>query len=176
MTKTPHWLPTVLFVSLVILGWIVAEICFNPKPEPGVAIETLNELQKRSSEIIIEMNKLMTSLATLVIGGVGALLLKKDEPFRVQSRGRRMTMAVCSVFAVFSIYFGYILYFKMVEMLSNSFYDPSNALIEIPRRFQYYCLWLSVIFFVIFALLETTPPINQGPPANANKEVITNES
>jgi hypothetical protein len=179
-----HYL-NIIFVSLVIIFWVVANYRFNPEPEPEVVVSALDELQKKSSEIIIEINKLMTSLATLIIGALGAFIIKKYETLKIKAAFPRILVAASSMFAVFSIYFGYVLYMKMIEMLSNNFYNPNNSLIETPRKYQYYCLWLSAILFVVFVLAETAPRAQEQkfetsateanpPDGEQTKEVIEN--
>jgi hypothetical protein len=161
----------IIFVSLVITFWGIANYKFNPKPEPEIVISELDELQKKSSEIIIEMNKLMTSLATLIIGALGAFIIKRYETLKIKATFPRILVAASSMLAIFSIYFGYVLYIKMVEMLSNNFYNPNNSLIEMPRKYQYYCLWLSAILFVVFVLAETAPHTHEQKSETSGVEV-----
>jgi hypothetical protein len=117
-----HWL-NIMFVISILVIWAIVHFYFNPTPQIEPALKELNELQKKSSEIIIEMNKLMTSLATLVIGGLGVFLLKRYDTLRIA-----------------------------------------------PRKLQYYCLWFSVILFVILVLVETTgskQQLSNGPDVAA---------
>src|ERR1044071_1538593 len=91
-----HYL-NIIFVVLVIIFWLLADYQFNPQAEPEILLTELNELQKKSSEIIIEMNKLMTSLATLIIGGLGAFVINKYKELKIKSPFLRILVAASSM-------------------------------------------------------------------------------
>lgn len=160
MTKIKSNLPTISFFLLIVLAWIIAYVYFHPVPQPAVALESLNELQEKSIEIILEMNKLIISLSLLLIGGIGAFLLQKYQSVKIHSLAQRMTIVLSIISASLSIYFGYVLYFRMVEMLSNNWFNPQSNLIEQPLMFQYYSFLLSVVLFGLFVINATVP---KGP-------------
>ncbi len=150
-------LPNILFVILLILGFIWVLFFFKPAPGPELAIKTLDALQNKSIDIIIEMNRQMMSLALLLLAGVGAFVANKYSTGKIESFIARLFLTFSSLFAVFSILFGYFLYDKIVEMLSHGMFNSNSPLISLPQALQLYCLWFSAICFVLFVMAQTTP-------------------
>ena len=157
MIKIRSNLPTILYVLLIIVGWAIISYYFQPSPKPTIEIQQLNQLQEKSIEIIIEMNKLLISLSLLVIGGIGGFLLQKYQTLKIESLIQIVIVVLSMMFAVSSIYFGYVLYAKLVEMLSNSMFDISTNLIEEPQKFQFFSFLLSVILFGLFVFNQIVP-------------------
>lgn len=155
LNKTKQALPIIFFSLLIVVTLLLIHLVFKVEPEPSVAVDKLNNLQLKTIEIIIEMDKFLLSISLLIIAGIGGLLIQKYQAIKIKSLFQKVIILISFLFAISSIYFGYVLYFKMVEMLSNNMFDAKNALIEQPQRFQYYSLLFAVIFFCIFVLSET---------------------
>lgn len=137
---------TVLFVVTVIL----LHEFFQPEPDPEFYIENLNPLQSKSLDNVVEMNKLIISLALLVIGACAGILVQKYSNIKVKRRITIITLLFCILFAASSIFSGYVLYDNLVVMLSNGFYNPANQLIKWPQRLQFYSFFISVVLFGLF--------------------------
>jgi Na+/H+ antiporter NhaD/arsenite permease-like protein len=150
------------YVSIVsvILGSVLIVIVFflfHPRPNPEIALDNLNKLQEKSVEIIIETNKLIVSLSLLIIGGVGGFSLQKYPGINIRRSLERTIVIFCIALASLSIFFGYFMYRGMVEMLSNSMYDPTSVLLEWPQTFQFVCFFLAVLLFgfLVFSTLKS---------------------
>jgi len=159
-SKIKSYLPSVLFILLIAFAWIITYRYFQPTPEPAIRLDTLNELQKKSIEIVIEMNKLMISLSLLVIGGIGGFLLQKYQVIKIRSIPQKIIIVFSIVFSALAIYFGYLIYSKMVETLANNIFALAGNLIDQFQKYQYYSFLLSLILFGLFVINETTHSMN----------------
>jgi hypothetical protein len=140
-----------VFLLVLIFGVILiaAHEVFQPPPDPGFLTTSLNQLQAKSLDTIVEMNKLIISLALLVIAGGGGLLLRGDSK---GGMSQKIVLLLSLLFAASSIFSGYVLYDNLIVMLSNDFYNPANTLIKWPQRIQFYSFFFSIVLFAIFAI------------------------
>ncbi len=137
---------TVIFVVAVIL---LHEV-FQPDPGPEMAIATLTPLQSKSLDNMVEMNKLIISLALLVIGACAAIFVQKYPNLRVKTTSTTIILLTCILFAASSIFSGYVLYDNIILMLSSEWFNPANELIKWPQRLQFYAFFISVVLFGMF--------------------------
>jgi hypothetical protein len=105
----------------------------------------------------VEMNKLMTTLATLTFGALGAFTLKRYELHSPPS-GQVIRAVLSAVFCGFSLYAGYVSYETLVWMLHNGFFNLFNPHILWPTRMQFWtfiaAIWL-LLEFVYRGVRET---------------------
>ena len=165
-----HNLPNILFLTVLVVGSVWVLFFFNPAPSPELAIKTLNTFQKQSIDIVIEMNRQMLSLALLLLAGVGAFVVNKYSTGKIESYAARLLLVFSSLFSIFSILFGYFLYDKIVEMLSNEMFNPYSPLISQPQFLQLYCLWFSVVLFCFFVIVQMTPSSPSEPLIGENND------
>jgi hypothetical protein len=127
--------------------------------EPGAQpfVENLSSLQENSLSVLQEMNKLLISLALLIIGALGGLILNKKYSYTDHDIWTNVMLLLTLIFAVLSIYFGYILYYKLVEMLSNNMFDSSSELLTVPQRYQFFLFLLSIISISLFMINSLLP-------------------
>jgi hypothetical protein len=135
---------TLISISFVIVIVVLLQLV-NPKQVGGVSVDKLNDPQKRAIEVTLEMNKLVISLATLVFGAIGTLAFTADGGPKVEDAIEKAFVIATLSFSAAAIYFSYLVYDKLVEMLSNSFLDLNGDLLAIPRRLQVNCLTLAVL-------------------------------
>lgn len=148
-TKSLIFVLAVIFVVAVIL---LHEV-YQPVPGPELSIQTLNPLQSKSLDTVVEMNKLIISLALLVVGACAAILTQKYSVLRVKTTFTTAVLLTCILFAASSIFSGYVLYDNLVSMLaSGSFFNPENELIAWPQRLQFYSFFISVVLFGLFII------------------------
>jgi hypothetical protein len=139
----------VLFIVAVIL---VHEV-FQPIPSPAETMDKLNDLESKSLDTVIEMNKLIISLALIVLGACAAILVQKYPVLRLKTTFTTAILLTCVLFAASSIFSGYVLYDNLVTMLTKgSYFDPSNELIAWPQRLQFYSFFISVVLFGLFII------------------------
>jgi hypothetical protein len=153
MTKSRQTVLTVLLI-VVAVGLIWAHEA-QPLPKPEFLKTSLDQLEAKSLDAVVEMNKLMISLSLLVIAGVSGLLLGKYSEVKVQGYLPTFALLLCLIAAASSIFSGYVLYDNLIVMLSNQFYNPSNSLIKWPQRLQFYSFFFSIILFGSFIVTIT---------------------
>jgi hypothetical protein len=139
-----------IFICLVAFFSIRKLMEMEPTAQPFV--DDLSSLQEHSLSVLEEMNKLLISLALLIVGAVGGLILNKKYSFTDYDLWTNLLLLLTVFFAVLSIYFGYILYYKLVEMLSNNMFDASSDSLTVPQRYQFFLFLLSVISISLFML------------------------
>ena len=154
-------LPCILFIFMILLIFFLFTLFFNPVPDPDTAVSTLSNLQEHAIDIMVEMNKLLISFSLLIIGGVGGFLIHKHKDIKIHSMFQIIVIILCMIFASLSVYFGYVLYFMMIEMLSNEMFDPYNNMILQPQQCQYYSFILSVVLFALFAINIATREVER---------------
>jgi len=128
----------------------------RPVPEASIELDSLSDLQKKSIDIIIEMNKLIISLSLIVLGALGGFLIQKYQVVKIKSLMGKLIIVLSIFFSALSIYFGYVIYSRMVEMLSNKMFNPASNLIELSQKFQYYSFLSSLILFGLFVINAAT--------------------
>jgi len=157
-----RYFPSLAFLLAVLITWVLADTYLRPIPLPSVEIDDLNGLQKESTTIIVEMDKLIISLSLLVIGAIGGFILHKYENVKIRSLLQRVTIGLSFMLACSAVYFGYVLYAKIIEMLSNKMFDATLPLIQMPLEFQYYSFLFSLILFTVFVLNEIAPNMTES--------------
>lgn len=149
MIKRKH-LPIMLYLLFVLLGWLFIEFFYSSTPKPSIEIKELTNLQEKSIEIFIEMNKLIISFALLLIGGIGGFILQKNSIIMDYSLGQTLLIMLSLLLNVISIYFGYTSYFSLVEILSNSMLNLDMDMITAPQKYQFFSFTFAVLLFGSF--------------------------
>lgn len=138
-----------IFAILFIVSMIMVHE-FQPAPSPEEYLENLNMVQSKSLDNIVEMNKLIISLALLIIGACAGILVRKFPTINTSTTLTTSILLTCILFAASSIFSGYILYDNVVSMLANNFFHPANEMIKWPQRLQFYSFFISVVLFGLF--------------------------
>jgi hypothetical protein len=134
----------VLFIVLVLASSVASSV-ISVRPPVIPRDATFSDAQKNAITVLIEMNKLVISIALLVIGAVAAVIFKlRDQvgPFR---RGDRVLLVLALVGSGLSFYFGFDLYFRMVEMLAHGGFVADAAILLCAQKLQYYTLLGAVV-------------------------------
>ena len=141
------------FYSLVLSAVAVA-IAFNYLFLTRVSfhaliVPELNKLQEKELDTFLEMNRLLTTLATGVLGGTIAIVSTRygssDVPLL------QMWRIVASwVFCGLSLYCGYVSYGGIVWMLHNSAFDLTLPKVVLPQLFQFWSFVVAIFFFADF--------------------------
>lgn len=150
--------------ALALAVWRIQQHLFaTPYLEP---LKTdLTSLDQQQLSAFLEMNRLLITLGTAILGGLGFVL----------SRSRRRALAwrelwpvlASALFAGFSLYFGYVAYQCILWMLQNGFFDLNNAAVLWARHYHFYSLLLSVFFFADFFIHDTSREDRHDPLQNA---------
>src|SRR5262249_53120219 len=105
----------VLLLSAILLHSIGAVIGSISDVLPNGPLS--DEFKKKQLDIWAEMNKLLITLATVVIGGIAGFVVKRENPSMIETRQMRRAAAGW-IFCALSLYFGYLSYHEASIMLS----------------------------------------------------------
>jgi hypothetical protein len=119
-------------------------------------LQSFSNMQEKELEAFLDMNRLLTTLATAVGAGIGAIIFNrlKNQPHLYQI----LLAGASFLFAGSSLYFGYISYHKVVWMLHSRFFDLSIKNIVLPEHLQFLTLVLALLAFGDFALSSLLEP------------------
>jgi hypothetical protein len=154
MTK-PTRRAIVLRVSFYVafLGFVLAVWQFQTYLAQGVVeapVSSLNPLQKSQLDAFLAMNSLVTTLTTGLLGALGFLLLNGRKVSR-QSITAKWLAFGSALSAALSLFFGYVVYLALLDMLGNEAFDLSMPPIYWARQAHFYTFLLSVVLFGDFA-------------------------
>ena len=153
--KITIWFPSILYLLLIAIAGYMIYAYFEPAPSASVIAGSLSDFNKEALKVSLEQSKNMQSMGLLIIGAIGAILLKKEnlEITNYYSLGLVALSLVCSVI---SIYFGYIFNLKIVEMLAYDFFDLTLDLVQQPRVWQLYFFMVSLVIIGLFFVHQYT--------------------
>lgn len=170
-----NWLRTVLksadfwvalfLVLLVSAASALLSVQFKNSLSAEVRVTTLDELQKQQVATFIEMNKLLTTLATLAMGALGAFVFNryKEQPL---PRAQAVRMLVTMVFVGLSLFFGYVSHERLIAMLDAQFFNLFSPLVSFPTRAQFWTFLIAVLYLAAFVFTDLT-----RSSANAPKQI-----
>jgi hypothetical protein len=61
----------------------------------------------------------------------------------------RWSLAVSFLGSIYTIYLGYVLYSRLVEMLAASAFEPVHETLQAVERAQYYCFLIALTAFCL---------------------------
>lgn len=179
MTLSPRASRLVFYVACILLAVCVYGIEYhlqNPQPQilgevpvtdsSGEKPGSINSVEQQQLSALLEMNRLITTLGTTLMGALGFLLANH----RAHSRLRDMWAAFASFVCVgLSVFYGYEAYQDIIVMLQNklklNWFDLTSGTIPIDRALHFAFFVLAVFFFADFAFHE----LNREGPAHAAK-------
>ena len=141
----------ILFVVAVI---VFNHFIYNPVAGPHPAKHTLNELEKQSLALLLEMTKLLFSLSTALFALIGFFVVTIGKDGGELETTSRRDAIVAFAFAALSIDFGYIFMEKWVELLGNSMFAPFDFIVLLPHSLQFITFCLALFFSACLALRE----------------------
>jgi hypothetical protein len=128
----------------MVVGAIVVlqhDSILAPTGDPG-------EARKKALDLIVEMDKLIISAALALIGGLATLTMAINRRSHYSPRVR-LAIALSFGTAVYSIYFGYALYSRVIEFLAAQAFDPIAAALQRIEAAQYYSFLFSLALFCL---------------------------
>jgi hypothetical protein len=112
-------------------------------------VESLTTAQGRQLDAFLEMNRLLITLGTALLGATGFLLVNGHK---MEAGSRALWTAFLSAVCVgLSVFFGYLVYLSVLWMLESQFFDLNNPRVLWPRQAHFYSFLLGVVFFTDFA-------------------------
>jgi hypothetical protein len=146
------------YIALGVGGLLLLQILFNLFPLNEKEIPELSKLQEKEMEIFLTMDQLLTTLATLTMGGVAAIIFQRYKNRPVPALQVRRAV-VSWTFSGLSLVCGYLSYQNVGWMLHNNFLNLHKGLIRWPSFLQFSAFAISLLFLVRFVLraLEDKP-------------------
>jgi hypothetical protein len=142
---------TVLAIaSWYIQGWIWSKSLPPPNTVLGTATP-FSDTIKQAVEAYLEVNQLLTTLATTVLGALGFVLFRRGA---VNVRTPRLWAAVVGALLVaVSIFFGYVAYNFMIAILQTGSIDfaaPTSRPLIISQQIHFYTFLVGIVFLTDF--------------------------
>ena len=138
----------VLVAAAIVLSFIGNVIGSISDVQP--ASNLADDYRKKQLDIWAEMNKLLITLSTVVIGGIGGFVLKHDPAGASDARQMRRAAAGW-IFCALSLYFGYLSYREASVMLSYGVFDAKSPRLWWPTRAQFWTFLVAVLLFADLA-------------------------
>ena len=129
-----------LFVEVIVIPGI-------PLLEPKA--EQLTPLQEKQLSIFLGQNKLLASLATLVAGAVGGLIMNRGKS-RALRRDEVRSVVTSWLLLGVSLYSGHLAQGNLVWMLDRQFFNLYNAYVVWPNRMQFWTFLAAIIILADF--------------------------
>jgi hypothetical protein len=151
-----------LWTGVFVLALIGAAIAIRELFDLSEAIASgqthvteLNELQEKQLELFNESNKLLTTLATVSFGALGALIFHryKDQRLPKSQIWRAMTASIALGFSLFA---GYVAQERVLTMLDVGFFDLFNTSIYWPTQVQFWGFLTAALVLGLFVHADFT--------------------
>ena len=145
-------------ILFLILGsLLLVEVLLIPSiPLLERKIDGLTPLQEKQLSLFLEQNKLLTSLATLVAGAVGGLVLNRGKGEKLSPGDLRRAIASWLLLGV-SLYCGHLAQGNLVWMLDKQFFNLYNAYVVWPNKLQFWTFLAAIIITADFIFSGLNP-------------------
>ena len=145
------------YIGAVVFGALVwaGEVHMQNRPQVyGQSISALNPLQEKQLDAFLDMNRLLITLGTTLLGAMGFLLA--NRPKALSSPRGLWGASASALFVGFSMYYGYRAYEDIVLMLQPPYpsFDLTSSLIAWDRAAHFCTFVLGAFFFADFAFHE----------------------
>ena len=122
-------------------------------------ITSLTPLQEKQLGLFVDMSKLLITLATLALGGIGAFIFKRYEGTSLRSA--QVFRAVTAwLLCVLSLYCGVFINEGLIWMFQSGFFNLTNNRILLVYETQFWTLAVAILFLADFF---TTASMNKRP-------------
>jgi cytochrome bd-type quinol oxidase subunit 2 len=111
-------------------------------------LQTLDPLQQKELDAFLEMNKLITTLSTGLLGALSFILVNRG---RGKNEAAQWTAYLSAICVGLSLFFGYVVYLAVVNMLDNHYFQLFTWQIQWARQAHFYTFFLAVVLFGDFA-------------------------
>jgi hypothetical protein len=132
--------------AFILMVWQIQKNMTANVFEP--VLTQLNSVQLKQLDAFMQMNQLVTTLGTALLGALGFLL--------VNGRNARGSAAMLTAFLSaacvgLSLFFGYVVYLGIVAMLQYPYFNLEKSQILWARQAHFYTFLLGVVLFGDFA-------------------------
>jgi hypothetical protein len=134
------------YFGAIVLAAVVWRIEHYLQSGPSIYLAT--PIQDKAVDAFLEMNRLLTTLATTLLGAMGLLLF---GGFRGRSCSRELWAAIAGAVSVsLSIYYGYVAYLAVISMLETGSFDPYSPQLLRDQYAHFYTFLVGVVLFAGF--------------------------
>ncbi len=131
---------------------IVSSISLNQSEGNSNNPYQFPKTEEKALDTYSTMSGLLTTLATALLGALGYLLINQRNGSPDQHHG--LSAVGTALFAVLSIYFGYVSHLTALSFSYNNLFNPDLLGVKWPSRSQFYTLLLAAFFFADFSFHE----------------------
>lgn len=141
-------------ITFIVIAFliVIAINHFLPEPEIQEYKEELDEATKESIGLLKEMNKYLTTIAFVIIGLLGNIIIgkvqlnHKENPFTV-------VLFFSSIgFSLISIFYGYLVYSSIFQIVSYHIMNIHDPQIGYSNSGQFMTLLISAFLFIWYVL------------------------
>jgi hypothetical protein len=145
-------------LGLVAMVWLLEVYMQNRTQAAGVygsLIDALTPLQEKQLSAFMQMNQLLITLGTTLLGAMGFLLVGRRGARSFRELWAPLMSALC---VGLSLYFGYRAYADVIQMFQPPFptFDLTGSLILWDRYAHFFTFLLGAFFFLDFAFQEVS--------------------
>ena len=145
---TSSWFYVLVMILMTLA--ILVEAVIGSRPVVGEErVDKLTELQSKQLDAFNENSKLLTTLATALIGAITGFLLHREKNSRLEPGDLRRAIAAWTL-AALSVYFGHLTSRQLAWMLQAQFFNLFHATVLWPARAQFWTFFLSAILLADF--------------------------
>lgn len=120
----------------------------------GTAITQLSDIDQRQLDAYLEMNRLLTTFGTTMLGALGFLFFGQE---RAVTWTRHRWAVFLGVFCVaVSIFFGYVAYLFILSMLRDGLFDVTSSSPHWAQQAHFYTFLAGVVFLADFVFQNLT--------------------
>jgi hypothetical protein len=124
----------------------------------GEAVDHCSGIQTQQIDAYLEINRLVTTLGTTLLGAVFFLLFRGSKT--LAWKRRRWAALLGTLFVAVSIFFGYVAYLFIISILQDGICDISTSYPHWAQQAHFYTFLLGVVFFADFTYRNLTPEDN----------------
>lgn len=160
MKRRPWW--KTIVVALAVFGTAAAVFWL-----PGLDLAPPREFTPWDGEaldMLVEMNKLLLSLCSLLIGGLGVVIFKQEIP-SLWNHPLRLLLGLSLYCSCFSLYWGFVVYSRGLEMVEAQAFSSADPGLQSAQMAQFYSFLIALLLFSIVALRG-----QYGPPRPADND------
>ena len=132
----------------------------------GPALTQLDNIQERQLDAYLEVNRLLTTFGTTLLGALGFLLIGQKRAVEwTRHRWAALLGALC---VAISIFFGYVAYLFILSMLRDGIFDLTASNPHWAQQAHFYTFLAGVVFLGDFVFHNLTKEEEDGRLRNAS--------
>jgi len=135
--------------ALILFALLLLQLFFSQLQFTSDEVTSLSKLQEKQLDIFVDMNKLLITLSTVSLGGIGVFIFNRYKSQELPwYQIKRVVFAW--IFCGLSLYCGVLTNERLVWMLQTGFFDLTNPRIIWVYRSQFWSLAIAIFFLADF--------------------------